>query len=350
MTNQNQSRRVRLGVGLLGGALVLSGCGAGGWSERAGPSSFRVAHERDTAVAMLVERCPVSDGGVDAEPPRDRPPGVVGDFGTTAALALLPLAVDFGMRWVGDAVTRMQEERSAVWRAAGLGSLPRRDAGCLVVVRGRVGSLPTQGSVPPAWANLPTASALPGELLATRLGLVAPPDFYMEARLGVVQGRAAVRGHAATPTQLTLRPQVLHYARTASLRDRTGEKNVVMVVALRAAPTDATTRPAVVEGATGVFVMDFGKIEPGVEIRAQATDMAASPPTLSHPFANLAQTVTLPAGTAANLNMVALVAETAEPNRALAFLADALKEKGPALETALVNAIQDAVAARQATP
>ncbi|NGM18691.1 hypothetical protein G3576_01610 [Roseomonas stagni] len=338
-----EPRRKRLAGTLLGGTLLLSGCG-GGWGG-APATGFQVRHERDTAVAMLLAGCPVSDGRVD---PAVSPSSITeAPLAATAALALVPLAVDFGMRWISDTVARIQEERSALWRAGGLGTLPSNDGGCLVVMRGRVGSLPTPGSVPPAWARLPETSALPAATLATRLGFLAPPDFYMEARLAVEQGQAAVRGRPATPTQLTLRPQVLHFARTAAQRDRDGEKNVVMVVALRAAPTDAATRPGVVDGASGVFVLDFGRIEPGTEILPRREDMAASPPTLSHPFANLAQTITLPAGTAPRTNMVALVAETAEPNRALAFLAEALKENGPTLETTLVKVIQDALAARQ---
>jgi hypothetical protein len=351
------SRRPRRGAALLGGALLLSGCAGGGWGGTSAPTTgFRVAHDRDTAVAMLLEGCPVSDGRVDAPSP-PAPTTAAAPFVPPAALALalVPLAVDIGMRWVGDTVTRLQEERSAIWRASGLGALPSRAQGCLVVVRGRVGSRPQAAdgegaapALPPAWDSLPASSNLPRALLANRLGLVAPPDFYMEARLGLEAGQVAARGRAATPTQLTLRPQVLHFARTAAQRDRDGEKNVVMVVALRGAPTDATTRPGVVDGASGVFVLDFGRIEPGTEILPTPRDMADPSPTLSHPFANLAQTITLPAGTAPRLNMVTLVAETAEPNRALAFLAEALEENGPALETALVKVIQDALAARQA--
>jgi hypothetical protein len=305
---------------------LLGGCMADMRPTTTAPpaaTEVRALNSRAAGHAMLLQRCPISDAAAaPAFAPAIAP----------LLLALAPAAGQFIFSVGADYLARLDSERDAVYTAAGLGEIPANGHSCLVITRGHLGPL---AATPWEQGSLSSANTAP-------VGLAGPPDFYMEARLEVVPDPAGRTG-AATGGELVLRPQLVHVARSAALRDRAGQKSVGIVVALR--PTATARNPSeqsAIQGADAVFTLNLGRLEAGTEIRpASFTPREAAPPP-GHPLADLAQRVAI-TRLPARLNIAAFVTETADPNRLLELLNTAVTDNRDGLQKALTEAIQGAI-------
>lgn len=324
------SARRRALAPLLAGTALLGACTPSLREAPPNPAAVRMetANARQAAVAMLLPGCPVADAPLRAAAnqgglqPAALPALIAG--------ALAPVVADIAFNAAKDYLARLQSERTANWIATGQGVLTPSDT-CLVVMRGRIGR-PTAG--------IADQGSLSGAA-ATQLGLAATPDFYMEARLRVTR-RATPAGQPAQ-MDLLLQPQIVHFARTAARRGQDEAKAIGMVLVMRSAPAAAGADAAATANAAEVVVpLNFGTLVPGREIRPAAfPDLAAESP-VGHPLADLARRTSL-AEASGRLNFYAFVTETAEPDRVLQLVNDAVSRQSKPLQDALTTAIQDAI-------
>lgn len=318
---------------LLAAPALLAGC-ANAPPDTAGgtvaATAMRTHTEMAAARAMLLDRCPLSDRESGGLQPALAPAAIA----APVLAALVPIATQFAVSAVTDYLARLESERDAVWNAIGIGAIPASGTRCLVVARGRFGAAPAD--------RLPTQGSL--DHPAMRLvGLAAPPDFYMEARLEIVPG-APARAGQAVGGEIVLRPQVVHVARSAALRDAADPKSIGMVVALRATAVGRRpTEQSVTDGAAAVFALNLGRLAAGTEVRPASFAAAGGTDAEAHPLAHLAQRASLPS-LPARLNIDAFVTEAADPNRVLRLLNAAVKDNAKGVQDALTAAIQKALA------
>jgi hypothetical protein len=323
-------RLARMCSSLLALPALVAGCGRGDLGANAPVTAtpIETANSRQTGIVMLLNRCPVSDLAAAAPP-------VLGTETVPIALAaaLVPIAVNFTVSAITDYLARVQSERTGTWRAGGAGNFAD-GPGCLVVMRGRIGTPP---------GLLPAQGSLSGEMMRS-LGLAAPPDFYMEARISAElrPSQLARPGQApqAPVTDIVLQPQLVQFARTFALRGRQDPKTVGMVLVMRGTPApngaDAAMAAA---GAEIVFPLHFGTIRPGVEIRSAVSGSGSLP---GHPLADLAQTLPIQ-GAPGRVNIVAITTESAEPDQVLRLINATAASQSAGLQQALSTAIQDAI-------
>lgn len=330
-------------------ALTLAGCG----HNNSPPPNIGVPitkiEQRNAELVTILDRCPVSDP--KSTPPATDETQVAPAFVMAPVIAALaPIAIDWGVSALRNYLERLESERSGAFMATGAGDLEKRQDVCLVIARGMVGTvkdaIPTQGSL-----DAPKLQDV---------GLVAPPDFYLEIKVRLTPATAessspdkqkaptksaqkakeSEAAKAPTPAatyNMELAPQFLQYARTVAKRGQDEEKSLALVLVARttAAPEKADSATTAKE-AEAVFPINLGRLKPGTELTPQAFSGTSD-------MKRVAGLPKLPKA----MNFYAFVTESADENKALTLLTKAMERQNDGLQKALSKAVEDAMKSQQ---
>jgi hypothetical protein len=155
-------------------------------------------------------------------------------------------------------------------------------------------------------------------------GFADHPAFYLELRMKPSDGRTAV----------TLTPQYFEYAATSAKYSGSGQKSISLVIQIAA---DQPTKPGDIANSTTtmVFRHNLGRLEIGRVYSAATTTKL---------FNGTAAWQKIPDSIAnSGSNITALVTESEDPSVAFTALVDAFQSKKGDLQTAIEQAIKNAL-------
>lgn len=227
---------------------------------------------------------------------------------------------------IKDLLKELEDDKTATYIASGPVDLV--DKSCISIVRGEVTT-----------EDLSLDTTKYGGIDVGRfnktLGLAAGPDFLLQLNIAEADklqvSSKAKDGTTVTEelSQFVIKPRYFLFGKSASKRAANNEKEIGLVLVLRATPSSATTKEDLEKDATFVVPFDLGKVKPKTFLATY--DMFPG------------EEVTLRVKSGTKLNGYAVVTESDDASKVLKLISSAYSDSGDEIKAALVEALKDAL-------
>jgi len=316
-------------VAILPLLFVMNGCNTGNgnvvFNNNPNENPVKIENTRPGGRVMLLPDCPCVKVPEEEGLPEARIPPVL----VPVIASLIPVAADFTVATVTNYLKKVEKDKSENYVATGAGLLFKNDKlqpRCLIITRGKFGPIETPENLPFNVGSLDIADL-------KMLGLANYPDFYFEAWL-------LDESKGGSSAILSIKPQVLHFARQAAKNPGSGSKHIAILLTFVCNPPAEPEQEAIVKAAATTIPLKFEKVVIGNEYKAKDGHENKN----TNPLWDQNKVFTIPADKKqGGYNIYAFIAETEDASELLTLFISALEGKKDDLSTALQKAIKQAI-------
>jgi hypothetical protein len=308
---------------------VMSGCKTGNgnviFNNNPNENPVKIENTRPGARVLLLTDCPC----VKVPEKYRHPDARIAPVLAPVIASLIPVAADFTVATLTSYLKKVDKDKSANYVATGAGILFKNDKlqpRCLIITRGKFGPIEAPENLPYNVGSLDIADL-------KMLGLANYPDFYFEAWL-------LGESKDGSGLILSIKPQVLHFARQAAKNRGSGSKHIAILLTFVGNPPAEPEQEAIVKAAASTIPLKFEKVVIGNEYKAKDGHENEN----RNPLWDQNKVFKLPTDKKqGGYNIYAFIAETEDASELLTLFISALEGKKDDISTALQKAIKQAI-------